>query len=381
MPVNHSQHDQSADFKICQVDKQRQRIDLIGYWVIGNDLPNLDRIIDKLDNSRIIQFNADTLFRWDSRLLTRLTKLIEYCQRNNITVEFEGLPTGVRRLLQLALAVPERKQMERSNGGEFWLSTLGNSCIRISADCKSALEFIGELTMVMIKFLLGKARYRRKDLISMLAHCGPKALPIVTLIGILVGLILAFVGAVQLRMFGAQIYIANLVGLGMTREMGAMMTAVIMAGRTGAAFAAQLGSMQANEEIDALKTMGISAMEFLVLPRLLALIVMLPLLSLYANFMGIAGGFIVGVGLLDITISEYYHQTVAAMGLNDFSVGLIKSVVFGVLVAISGCIRGMHCGNSAAAVGNASTSAVVTSIVAIVVTDAIMTVLYDAIGI
>jgi phospholipid/cholesterol/gamma-HCH transport system permease protein len=209
---------------------------------------------------------------------------------------------------------------------------------------------------------------------------GAQALPIVSLISVLVGMILAFVGAVQLEQFGAGIYIANLVGLGMAREMGAMMTAIIMAGRTGAAFAAQIGTMQVNEEIDALRTLGVSPMEFLVVPRMVALVLMMPLLTLYSDLLGIVGGAIVGIGTLDLSPLEYYHQTRHAVPLHNFSAGLIKAGVFGVLVATAGCLRGMQCGRSASAVGEAATAAVVTGIVAIIVSDALLTIIYNAIG-
>jgi phospholipid/cholesterol/gamma-HCH transport system permease protein len=194
-------------------------------------------------------------------------------------------------------------------------------------------------------------------------------------------MILAFVGAIQLMKFGAQIYTANLVGLGMARQMGAMMTAIIMAGRTGAAFAAQLGTMQVNQEIDAFKTMGISPMEFLVLPRMLALMLMMPLLTLYSDLMGILGGFIVSATVLDLSATVYYQQTVSAITLTDFAIGLVMGTVFGVLVAIAGCLRGMQAGGSAASVGVATTSAVVTSIVFIVVANAIFTVTLNVLGI
>ena len=197
----------------------------------------------------------------------------------------------------------------------------------------------------------------------------------------LLGLILAFIGAVQLMMFGAQIYVADLVGIAMVRVMGAVMAGIIMAGRTGAAFAAQLGTMQVNEEIDALETLGISPMEFLVLPRMLALALMMPLLCLYADFMGVLGGFIVGVTMLDLNVMEYYNQTRAAIHLNNLWIGLFQSAVFGVLVALAGCLRGMQCGRSASAVGDAATSAVVTGIVSIVVATAVITVLCNVLGI
>jgi phospholipid/cholesterol/gamma-HCH transport system permease protein len=182
-------------------------------------------------------------------------------------------------------------------------------------------------------------------------------------------------------MFGAQIYVANLVGIAMVRVMGAVMTGIIMAGRTGAAFAAQLGTMQVNEELDALETLGISPMEFLVLPRMLALCIMMPLLCLYADLMGVLGGLIVGVGMLDISAVQYYKQTQAAIGLNNLVIGLFHSAVFGILVALSGCLRGIQCGRSASAVGQATTSAVVTGIVSIIVATAIITVMCNVVGI
>ena len=243
------------------------------------------------------------------------------------------------------------------------------------------ITFIGEASQAFFAFLMGKAHFRRSDLWLTIQECGAQALPIVSLISFLVGLILAFVGAVQLQQFGAQIYVANLVGLGMAREMGAMMTGIIMGGRTGAAFAAQLGTMKVNQEIDAMTTLGLSPMEFLVLPRMLALSLMMPLLCLYADLLGIVGGMVVGVTMLDLGFVQYFDQTQEALTLTDFFIGLVKSAVFGVLVAIAGCLRGMQCGNSSAAVGIAATSAVVTSIVFIVVSDSILTVIYDAIGV
>ena len=210
---------------------------------------------------------------------------------------------------------------------------------------------------------------------------GAEALPIVSLISFLVGVILAFLGSIQLLQFGAQIYVADLVGIGMARDMAAMMVGIILAGRTGAAFAAQLGTMQVNEEIDALSTLGFSPIEFLVLPRMLALMLMTPLLCLYANLMGIMGGAFVGVTFLDLPLVTYLQETEQGIRLIDFIGGLIKAAIYGVVVAVAGCLKGMQCGRSSAAVGQATTSAVVTSIVFIVVAMAILTVIYNALGI
>jgi phospholipid/cholesterol/gamma-HCH transport system permease protein len=205
--------------------------------------------------------------------------------------------------------------------------------------------------------------------------------PIVTLISLLVGLILAFVGAVQLALFGAQLYIADLVALGMTREMGALMTAIIMSGRSGAAFAAQIGTMNVNLELSALRVMGFGPVEFLVLPRMLALILVMPLLCLYADLLGIIGGGMVSVAFFDTPLTQYLHRTAEAVKLSDFFVGLFKCGVFGVLIALAGCLRGMQCGRSASAVGDAATSAVVTGIVFIVIADSIITLICNRLNI
>ena len=258
---------------------------------------------------------------------------------------------------------------------------MGTDAINFGRSTIEILEFLGEASIAFVRVLRGQARFRRSDLFLIIQECGSQALPIVSLISLLVGLIIAFVGAVQLMMFGAEIYVASLVGIAMVRVMGAVMAGIIMAGRTGAAFAAQLGTMHVNEEIDALKTMGISPMEFLVLPRMIALLLMMPLLCLYADLMGILGGLIVGVFMLDLNAIEYYNMTCASVRLKDFWIGLFQGSVFGVLVAMAGCLRGMQSGRSASAVGEAATSAVVTGIVAIIVATAVITVLCNVLGI
>jgi phospholipid/cholesterol/gamma-HCH transport system permease protein len=240
--------------------------------------------------------------------------------------------------------------------------------------------FIGENARAFSRLMTGRARFRGSDFALLIQQCGAEALPIVTLVSLLVGLILAYMGAIQLAQFGAQIFVADLVALGMAREMGAMMTAVIMAGRTGASFAAELGTMTVNEEIDALKSTGISPAEFLILPRLLALSIMMPLLCLYSILLGIIGGAVVGVAVLDLGYIGYFDATRNALSLGDFGAGLLRSSVYGAIVAISGCLRGMQCGRSASAVGAATTSAVVTSIVWIVVAAGLINVIDHIVG-
>jgi phospholipid/cholesterol/gamma-HCH transport system permease protein len=356
---------------------------LVGPWTIRAQLPRSAEAVRAASESgvRRVSFDADGLTAWDSALPSFLLRLREACQAAGLACDWSTLPDGVERLLELASAVPEREDAQKRERREPWLERLGRLVTGLLTGARDVLEFVGELSLSLGRLLRGRAQFRRIDLWRTVQECGANALPIVTLISVLVGMILAFVGAVQLEQFGAEIYVANLVGLAMAREMGAMMTAIIMAGRTGAAFAAQIGTMRVNEEIDALATFDFSPIDFLVLPRAIALAAMMPLLCIYSDVLGIFGGAVIGVGMLDLSPALYWDQTVDAMDLTDFGVGFVKSIVFGVLVAVAGCLRGLQCGTSSAAVGLAATSAVVTGIVAIIVSDAIFTVLFDVLGI
>jgi len=310
-----------------------------------------------------------------------LVQISELCRQRHIPMDRAGLPAGVKKLLALAEAVPERKGARRELIEASVLERIGSTAIRAAGSLTEMLSFLGEMTISSVRLFGMKARYRASDLFLLIQQCGAQALPIVTLISFLVGVILAFVGAVQLKQFGAQIYVADLVGIAMMREMGAMMTGIIMAGRTGAAFAAQLGTMKVTQEVDALTTAGFSPLEFLVLPRVIALILMMPLLCLYSDFVGVLGGAVIGVGMLDLSWITYFQETVNAITLTDILGGVFKSSIYGVLIALSGCLRGLQCGNSSSAVGDAATSAVVTGIVAIVVACGSFAVIFYILGI
>jgi len=356
---------------------------LLGDWVIENQLPDTEFVFEKLADrkSKAIEINTKNLGEWDSGLITFLVKLRNYANKEKIEVDFSVLPEGAQRLLNLAFAVEERegarKQVKKENiftqAGKGFLTTVDKS--------KSLLTFLGEITQSFGRFFRGKANYQRSTLWVTIQETGAEAFPIVSLIAFLVGAILAFVGVVQLVKFGAGIYVADLVAVGVVREMGAIMTGIIMAGRTGAAFAASLGTMKVNEEIDALTTMGIDPIDFLVLPKLLALIIMLPLLSIYANFLGVLGGASVALAILDVSAYQYIIQTIYSVDLVDFAGGLFKAIIYGILIAIAGCRCGIECGNSAAAVGLATTAAVVSGIIAIVVSNAVLNVIYTTLGI
>lgn len=373
----------------CHIEFSRPSTDtvtvkLAGSWNIMGPSPDMSQFEAQMQSASglsRLSFVADQVTDWDSSLLTFLVKLRNACNAKQVSFDSKGLPEGVSSLLDLAAAVPERKGARRQAEKISFLARIGEDTLDFVRSGRDMLDFIGEATISSLRVIRGKGCFRISDLLSIMQECGVQALPIVSLISLLVGLILAFVGAIQLMMFGAQIYVASLVGVAMVRVMGAIMAGIIMAGRTGAAFAAQLGTMQVNEEIDALKTMGISPMEFLVLPRMLALALMMPLLCLYADLMGILGGLIVGLTMLDLNLIEYYQQTAISVSLADFWIGIIQSSIFGVLVAVAGCLRGMECGRSASAVGEAATSAVVTGIVSIIVATAIITVMCNVVGI
>jgi phospholipid/cholesterol/gamma-HCH transport system permease protein len=354
------------------------RVRLFGEWVLASGARSsteLARRLSETPRPARISFDSRELGAWDNVLINFLNKLEAGAAERAISVDRSGLPGGVQRLVGLARAVPERQGARRTQQQPDLLTRLGQGSLGFFATTADFVAFLGEAIIGIGRMLVGRARLRRSDLMLAIEDCGPSALPIVALISFLIGLILAFVGAIQLQQFGAAIFVANLVGVAMVREMGAMMTAILMSGRTGAAFAANLGTMQVSDEISALQTLGIPPMEFLVLPRIIALSLMMPLLTVFANIVGMLGGLLIGWLMLDIAPITYYNQTSGAVGMNDWAVGLVKSVLFGAVVAIVGCWRGMRCQRSAAAVGGAATSAVVLCIVLIIIIDATATVI------
>lgn len=366
------------------VKKEVFEINFFGNWTTGSPAYGVEDLLLRLaDYPKIkkLTFSTKKLDDWDSFFMTQLILIIDFAKNKKITVDIQSLPKGIQGLLELAYSVKERDGARKQKKKISLIELIGRSLLNAKVELKNLVTFLGDLIQSAFSLIKGKGRFRFVDLMTYIQDCGPASLPIVSLISFLVGLILAFVGALQLSLFGAQMYLADLVGLGMTREMGALMVGIIMAGRTGAAYAAQIGTMNVNSEIDALKTMGFNPMEFLVMPRMLALILVMPLLCLYADFMGMLGGAAVAIGLFDISSTEYWVRTELAVDLKDVLVGLFKASIFGILIAYSGCIRGMQCGRSASAVGDAATSAVVTGIIFIVISDSLITIIFNQLGI
>jgi phospholipid/cholesterol/gamma-HCH transport system permease protein len=357
---------------------------LSGPWHLRNDMPSASILAEQLNRRPAptrVSFDSSQLTDWDSGLISFLVQSGQFCRAQGINQDRAGLSDGLRHLVELAEAVPEKKGTRGESRKEWFFTRVGNATLGYELSISEFLSFLGELTIAFGRFIRGKARYRRVDLFEAIQQCGANAVGIVTLIAFLVGVILAFMGAVQLSQFGASIYVADLVGIGMVREMGAMMTAIIMSGRTGAAFAAKLGTMKVTQEIDALTTMGISPLEFLVLPRVLALVLMMPLLCVFADLVGILGGMFVGVAMLDLSASTYLRETISTLTLVNLFGGLIKATFYGALIAIAGCLRGFQCGNSSSAVGDAATQAVVMSIVMVVVACGVFAVVFNFLGI
>ena len=342
---------------------------ITGDWLRGGLSP-------KVDGASPTQFPASydtkSLGAYDSTLpaflLASFRGIMASSGDKDKTPALDGLPDNLRGLLQLALAVPEEIETENKADHGSRLEKLGQNTLKTWSNLLALLDFTGQTVQSLARFFRGKARFRSSDFWITLQECGVEALPIVSLISFLIGLILAFVGNVQLTNFGANLFVADLVGIAMVREMGVVMAAIIMSGRTGAAFAAHIGSMKANEEIDALRTFGFNPFDFLVLPRLLALVLMMPILTVYANIVGILGGMLVG-SFVSIPPVLYWTETLASLDMRTSSLGVFKSVFFGAAIAISGCMQGLQAGKSSAAVGQATTRAVVASITAVVVID------------
>lgn len=349
--------------------------------VLGHDSDDIVRQIQNIssDNIKNITFDAQTLGMWDSSLLVVLYETLRMAQANSIKTDMSGLPKNLQDLMKLAFA--DDRKPTHGDSQFSWLESLGKGTFDLWATINRVCNFLGTTLSSVGRFLRRKSVMRGIDFFSALNDCGPKAIAIVSLISFLVGLILAFVGAVQLQTFGAQIYVASLVTIGMCRIMGAIMVGIIMAGRTGSSYAATIGTMQVNEELDALQTMGMSKTDFLVLPRLFALILAMPILTMLSDIMGMIGGAFVGVFMMQLPYNEYWKYAFNAFTLKNFLVGVFHGFCFGIIIALCGCYSGLNCGRNADSVGLATTKSVVCAIVWMIVVTGIITVICQELGI
>ena len=347
---------------------------LAGEWTLERPTPRFNRLVEDRPGEpavRAVTFETAQLGAWDSSLLTFLLQGQSYCEAHGLEFNDEGLPEEIARLLALARAVPERDITGEKEDASL-VERLGNTGLSAWRALHASVAFTGEVTHSFVRLLLRRVRLPWRDFWVVVQSNSAGALPIVALIAFLVGVIIAFLGAVVLQRFGAGYYVSYLVGYGMLREMGALMTAIIMAGRTGAAFAAEVGSMKLAEEVDALRTLGVSPVDYLVLPRMLGLFVMMPLLTIFADFVGILGGMLVAIVLLDLTVTQFVGGMLTVVTLSDGLLGVFKGVVFGLIIGLAGCMKGMHAGSDARAVGGAATSAVVMGITLIIAANAVI---------
>ena len=327
---------------------------------------------------RRVVLQADGLGTWDSSLALFLSAARAWSTKQGVELAEQGLPREAGKLAALLISKPALTA--KHSALPNLVTGVGETTVKLWSEAKDLAQLVGECLFSTGRFFRGQAQFRWRDCFSEMQQCGAMALPIVGLISFLVGVIMAYQGAVQLRQFGADIYVADLVGLSVVREMGPMMAAIVLAGRTGAAFAATLGNMQANEEIDALETLGISPVDFLVMPRIAALFFMMPLLALYSNCLGIIGGLVVSHAILDIPASLYWIETKSIIDLSDLSTGLIKAATFGLIIGLAACLRGLQAERSATGAGQAATAAVVTSTLLIIVSDSIFAVIFNILG-
>ena len=342
------------------------------FWQSGEErtFPSADSIVECCPTSvKRLKVDASALKGWSGSTLPALLYGVqERLEERDAELDVTGLDDALQSLLELtrdrigdAEAPPRQALLVRM--GNFALDS-GNATAAVGVS-------VGHYFMALSRLLSGHVSFRARDFLDVLTQSGVQALPIVTLVSLLVGSILAFVGALQLRDFGAEIFIAEMVGVAVAREMAAMMTAIVMAGRTGAAFAAHLASMEVNEEVDALKTLGVSSYDFLAFPRILALTLMMPLLYLYAAAVSILGALLVSMLALGLDPVIYLDRTFSGVSLHHFYIGLLKSVCFGALIGMVSCHIGLRSSRSAAAVGNSATRAVVISIVGIIAVDSV----------
>ena len=352
-------------------------VDLEGPWRLSGETPRWGPVVGGARPSSV-RLRADGVTQWDTSLIVFLGEAQRWCGAAGIPCDTAPLPEKMRLLsgqFEASMRTAGHDTHSQSLVVEVGLST--RSAV---AQVHDFLRFVGECSIDTVRLVTGRTGLRWNDCLGEMQKCGAMALPIVSLISFLVGVTLAYSGSIVLKRFGGEIWVADLIGVAMTREMGALMAAIVLAGRTGAAFAAEIGSMKANEEIDAFSTLGISPVRFLVIPRVLALGFMMPLLAIYANCLGILGGMAVAYATLDIPPAAYWVEMLTIVTLPDVFVGIIKAVVFGLIVGLSGCLRGMQSDRNASGVGQAATSAVVTAILLIIVADAVFAVLFNALG-
>ncbi|MFG6412395.1 MlaE family ABC transporter permease [Roseateles sp. DC23W] len=351
-------------------DGTEWRLVLAGSWQ-HDGLPAPPPALPMAPDTRL-SFDCTALQHWQPAFAATLWQTLAPLARAGVSLDMAGLPNALQPLLALSLPPPDQPRPGAAGPSDDPAP---------EPQWRKTLVFVGDLLGALGRLVRGRSAMRVSDWLWQIEQTGPRSLPIVLLVATLVGLIVAYMGAAQLQRFGAQSFIADLVTISVVREIAALVVGIVLAGRVGAAFAAQIGSMRAGEEIDALTTLGVDPVEHLVLPRMLALLITGPLLTLCAGMAGLAIGGAVAVGLYDVPAAAYLNTTREALTGQDLFVGLAKGSVYAVLVALAGCRQGLNAGRSAQAVGEATTAAVVQAIVWMVIAASVLTVIFQRLGI
>jgi phospholipid/cholesterol/gamma-HCH transport system permease protein len=347
------------------------KIALSGDWRLEDPRrPSWDPPREARGARRVTAFDRG-LARWDSSLALFLESAGRWCEDCGAELDLTDLP-GELRDLAFQAAVAEHAHPAARRPPPPFLAQVGLAAERLAAAARDAARFVGETALGLARVPARPKTLRSADLLLYAQQAGPEGLAIIGLVAFLVGTIMAFQASLQLRKFGAEIFVVHIVTISTAREIGAIVVGVLLSGRTAAAYAAELGSMAAGEELDALETSGISPVDFLVVPRLLALLAVTPLLTVYADVLAIFGGAVVAWNMLRISPIAFWVASKQALQWTDLRMGLIKSAVFGLIIGVCGCLRGMTAARDTAGVGRAATSAVVTSILWVVIADALL---------
>ncbi|MBI5248591.1 MAG: MlaE family lipid ABC transporter permease subunit [Desulfomonile tiedjei] len=331
----------------------------------------------KSESLRDVVVDLKNLSYLDSSGVAILLELSRMSRELGNTLRLTNIPLRIQSFLELMeFQHPAGAGILSPRPEPSIIEQIGSGALRVKQNARDIVTFIGATATALFQYLSRPSKLKWDDLWKLIEKSGADAIPIVTILSFLMGGVLAFQAAIQLRKFGANIFVADLVSLSICLEMGPLMTAVIVSGRSGAAYAAHIGTMQVNEEIDALRIMAIDPVRYLVVPRILAVAFALPCLTLFADLVGILGGCVVSVSSLDLTPTAYFEQVRKVLEVSDVVKGLVKSFAFGIEIAMVGCLRGFQVRGGAESVGVATTSAVVTCIFLLTVTDAVFSMLY-----
>jgi phospholipid/cholesterol/gamma-HCH transport system permease protein len=357
------------------------QVALGGAWRIGEPTPEPALVEDAItaERSARVQFDSRAVTSWGSTLVLFAADVFAIADAAHVAVDRSGLPDGVQRLLALVEApgVPAAPPARRRSA----LVRIGMRVLARRGVLRAFLAAIGERTLALGRLVRGRAKFRPGELLVQMQATGASALGIVGLVAGLLGFVIAFISAAQLQSLGSSLYVAKLVGIAMVRDLGPMMAGIVVAGRTGAAFAAELGTMQVTQEIDALTTLGIPPLDFVVIPRVLAVTLTMPLLCVYADVIGVIGGAAVGVGLMHIAPGLYLAQTLHAVSLTQLAGGLVKAATYGFLIGEASCYMGLRATRSAADIGSAATAGVVASTVLVIAASALYAYTFYRLGI